>query len=108
MQCKIYTPATITDRIQPSYNLRQTRLKIFTVPPPLPSLPINSKDGKMARFGSCAASSLGWGGGLLFLSIRSKIVLNIILRWVYEEKIRDGHQMSIDSKQKQDDKNRLL
>ena len=89
MQCKIYTPATITDRIQPSYNLRQTRLK-------------------MARFGSCAASSLGWGGGLLFLSILSKIVLNIILRWVYEEKIRDGHQMSIDSKRKQDDKNRLL
>ena len=28
-------------------------------PPPPPQI----KDGKMARFGSCAASSLLWGGG---------------------------------------------
>ena len=36
MQYKIHTSATITDRIQPSYNLRQTRLKIFFRPLPLP------------------------------------------------------------------------
>ena len=35
MQYKIYTSATITDRIQLSFNLRQTRLKIFPPPPPL-------------------------------------------------------------------------
>ena len=34
------------------------------------------KDGKMARFGFCAASSLIWGdGGLLFHFILSKIVV---------------------------------
>ena len=44
MQWKIYTPATITDRIQPSYNLNT----------------INFKDGEMARFGFCAPSP--WGG----------------------------------------------
>ena len=36
MQYKIHTSATITDRIQPSYNLRQTRLKIFSAPSPFP------------------------------------------------------------------------
>ena len=37
MQYEIHTSATITDRIQPSYNLRQTRLKKFSpLPPPLP------------------------------------------------------------------------
>ena len=44
--------------------------------PPLPQI----KDGKMARFGFCATSSLIWGeggggdGGLLFHFISSKIV----------------------------------
>ena len=41
MQYKIYTSATITDRIQPSYNQRQTKLKIFPAlfrpPPPSPN-----------------------------------------------------------------------
>ena len=64
-------------------------------------------DGKMARFGFCEASSLGWGGGLLFHSILCKSVVYITLRWVYEEK-NTCRSMSIDSKQKQDDKNRLL
>ena len=44
------------------------------VSPSLPSPPI--KDGKLARFGFCAASSLicgGGDGGLLFHFIRSKI-----------------------------------
>ena len=45
-------------------------------PPPSPPPPI--KDGKLARFGFCAASSLicgggGGDGGLLFHFIRSKI-----------------------------------
>ena len=80
MQYKSYTSATITDRIQLSFNLRQTRLKIFSAPSPPP------KDKKMARFGFCAASSLGWGEALLFHSDLSKIVVNITVRWVYEEK----------------------
>ena len=77
MQYKIYTSATITDRIQLSFNLRQARLKIFSAPSPPP------KDGKMARFGGFI---LGVEWALLFHSDLSKIVVNITLRWVYEEK----------------------
>ena len=43
MQYEIHTSATITDRIQPSFNLRQTRLKIS--PPPPPSPPPNKFQG---------------------------------------------------------------
>ena len=39
-----------------SYNLGQNRWEICNPPPP------QIKDGKMARFGFCAASSLLWGG----------------------------------------------
>ena len=43
---------------------------LYPLPPP------QIKDGKMARFGFCAASSLIWGeGGLLFHFIRSNIVV---------------------------------
>ena len=43
----------------------------------LPTTLDKIKDGKMVRFGSCAASSLIWegGGGLLFHFILSKIVV---------------------------------
>ena len=60
-----------------AHSLGQNRWKICIPLPPLPSPPI--KDGKLARFGFCAASSLicrvagGGDGGLLFHFIRSKI-----------------------------------
>ena len=54
------------------YNLRQNKWK-FIPPPPPPKI----KDGKIARFGFCVASSLIWeDGGLLFHSILSKISLS--------------------------------
>ena len=43
-------------RILLHYNLGQNRWEICNPPPP------QIKDGKMARFGFCAASSLLWGG----------------------------------------------
>ena len=66
----------------------------------------------MARFGFCAASSLndldlGDGGFAHFHSILSKIVVDITLRWVVRRK-NSYRSMSTESKQKQDDKNRLL
>ena len=62
-----------------NYNLGQNRWEICTLPspppPPPPPPPPQIKNGKMARFGFCAASSLIWGnGGLLFHFILSKIV----------------------------------
>ena len=49
-----------------AHSLGQNRWKICIPLPPLPSPPI--KDGKLARFGFCAASSLicgvGGGGGM--------------------------------------------
>ena len=102
MQCKIYTSATITDRIQLSFNLRQTRLKIFSAPSPPP------KDGKMARFGFCAASSLGWSGLRCFILFCPRLLSTLLWGGFMRTRIRAGHQMSIGSKQKQDDKNRLL
>ena len=59
---------------------------IFSLSPPR-----DIKDGKMARFGFCAASSLNWGGGggggdggLLFHFILSEIVAQIL------ETLREG------------------
>ena len=55
------------------YNLRQFNRWKF-IPPPLPP---KIKDGKIARFGFCVASSLIWEDrGLLFHSILSKISLS--------------------------------
>ena len=101
MQCKIHTPATITD---PSCNVREKRLEIYT-----PPLPPKSRMEKMARFALCASlNDLDLGdGGLLFHSILSKIVVEITLRWVVRRK-NLYRSMSTNSKQKQDDKNRLL
>ena len=82
MQYKIHTSATITDRIQPSYNLRQTRLKFFSPPP-------NKFQGlENGAFWVLRGFILGHGveWALLFHSILPKIVVNITLRWVYEEK----------------------
>ena len=54
-----------------NFNLGQNRWEICNPPPP------QIKDGKMARFGFCAASSLLWGdGGLLFHFILSKIKID--------------------------------
>ena len=89
MHYKIYTSATITDRIQPSYNLRQTRLKSFPPPPPFPppSPPPNKFQGwENGAFWLLRGFILGVEWALLFHSILSKIVVNITLRWVYEEK----------------------
>ena len=60
-----------------NFNLGQNRWEICNPPPP------QIKDGKMARFGFCAASSLLWGdGGLLFHFILSKIaILDKKNRW---------------------------
>ena len=53
---------------------------IFSLSPPR-----DIKDGKMARFGFCAALSLNWGnGGLLFYFILSEIVAQIL------ETLREG------------------
>ena len=85
MQYKIHTSATITDRIQPSYNLRQTRLKIFSAPSPCPS-PNKFQGWENGAFWLLRGFILGVEWALLFHSILSKIVVNITLRWVYEEK----------------------
>ena len=107
MHYKIYTSATITDRIQPSYNLRQTRLKNFSAPYPLP--PSNKFQGwEKARFGFCAASSLGWSGLCCSILFCPRLLSTLLWGGFMRRKIRAGHQMSIGSKQKQDDKNRLL
>lgn len=89
MQYKIHTSATITDRIQPSYNLRQTRLKMFSAPSPSPFPPPNKFQGwENGAFWVLRGFILGHGveWALLFHSILPKIVVNITLRWVYEEK----------------------
>ena len=85
MQYKIHTSATITDRIQPSYNLRQTRLKIFFAPSPC-SPPNKFQGWENGAFWVLRGFILGVEWALLFHSILSKIVVNITLRWVYEEK----------------------
>ena len=85
MQYEIHTSATITDRIQPSFNLRQTRLKIS--PPPPPSPPPNKFQGwENGAFWLLRGFILGVEWALLFHSTLPKIVVNITLRWVYEEK----------------------
>ena len=85
MLYKIHTSATITDRIQTSYNLRQTRLKIFSAP--FPSTPPKKFQGwENGAFWLLRGFILGVEWALLFHSILSKIVVNITLRWVYEEK----------------------
>ena len=61
-----------------SYNLGQNKWK--TLAPP------QIKDGKMARFGFCATSSLIWGGGgggLLLHFISSKIVDGVHVRGIH-------------------------
>ena len=84
---KTFNLKFLGEHARPSYNLEQNRWKICTNlhpqhPPPFPP-PLfphtQIKDGKMARVGFCAASSLirgrgEEGGGLLFYFILSKIV----------------------------------
>ena len=74
-----------------SYNLGQNKWKTLAPPPPPPPPP-KIKDGKMARFGFCATSSLIWGGGggrrggdgdLLVHFISSKIVDGVYVRGIH-------------------------
>ena len=64
MQYKIHTSATITDRIQPSYNLKQTRLKFFST---LSPLLLSQYISRMGKWRVLAFAGLHFWGGVGFV-----------------------------------------
>ena len=68
------------------YNLGQNKWEIYTSPPP------KIKDGKMGRYGFCAASSLIWGGG----GVGKGLLLHLILsKTVVSKKIESSMYMYV-------------